>query len=144
MVAQRPASYFRELKARYPNLVVIDPAVTSQALLDRCRLVLTLSGTVTVEALAVGKPVIYTSRARFSGFGLGTYAPDAIEFGPVLDRALAWAPDDEALVIAIAAIKHHSDPYLFAEPLGFPAVLEDANIAAIADAMMRRLPVFRG
>lgn len=143
MVAQRPATYFRELKARYPNLVVVDPGVTSQALLDRCRLVLTLSGTVVVEALAAEKPVIYTSRSRFSGFGIGTYAPDAIEFGPVLDRALAWKPDDAALVAAIAAIKHHSDSFLFAEPLGTPAVLDDQNIAAIADAMLRRLPVLK-
>lgn len=143
MVGQRPAGYFLELKARYPNLVVIDSGVTSQEMLERCRLVLTLSGTVVFEALAIGKPVIYTSLARFSGFGLGTYAPDAIEFGPVLERALAWIPDDEALVTAIAAIRHHSERYVFGEPLGNPAVLDDANIAAIADAIVRRVPALR-
>lgn len=140
MVAQRPAGYFAELLARYPNLVVIEAGVSSQVLIARCRLVLTMSGTVVVEALALGRPAIYTARARFSGFGLGTYAPDALEFAPVLDRALAWEPDDAALVRAVAAIRHHSDDsYVFAEPLGNPAVLEPDNIAALARAVRRAL-----
>lgn len=140
MTAQRPAGYFAELKRRYPNLVVVEATANSQALVAGARLVLTLSGTVVLEALALERPVIYTARARFSGFKLGTYAPDAIEFGPVLDRALAWEPDEPALVAAVAAIRHHGDDgYVFAEPLGNAAVLEPANIAALAEAIRRHL-----
>jgi hypothetical protein len=140
MTAQRPASYFRELKRRYPNLVVVEARASSQALVAGARLVLTLSGTVVIEALALERPVIYTARARFSGFGLGTYAPDAIEFAPVLDRALAWRPDEPALVAAVAAIRHHGDEsYVMAEPLGNPTVLAPANIAALAEAIRRRV-----
>lgn len=140
MVSQRPASYFTELMRQHPNVRVIDARASSQDLIARCRLVLTLSGSVVVEALAMGKPVIYTARARFSGFGIGTYAPDAIEFAPVLERALAWAPDDGALLAAVAAMRHHcDDDYVFAEPLGNPAVLEEDNVAALADAILRRV-----
>ncbi|GJD47620.1 hypothetical protein OPKNFCMD_0328 [Methylobacterium crusticola] len=140
MLAQRPAGYFAALKARYPNLVVVRSDTPSQALIARSRLVLTLSGTVVVEALAMARPVIYTARARFSGFGLGTYAPDAIEFAPVLERALAWRPDDAALTVAVAAIRHHSrDTYVFAEPLGNPGVLEAGNVEALAEAVRDRL-----
>lgn len=140
MTAQRPAAYFAELTRRYPNVAVIEATANSQDLVAGARLVLTLSGTVVLEALALGRPVIYTARARFSGFDLGTYAPDAIEFGPVLDRALAWQPDEAALVAAVAAIRHHGgDAYVFAEPLGNAAVLEPGNIAALAEAIRRHL-----
>ena len=139
MVGQRDHHYFARIARRYPNVTLLDPGVASLQLTREARCVLTLNGTVTLEALVLGTPVIYTSPSRFGGFGLGTLSQDLLNFNTVLQRAMAATHDDRQLGLMLAAIHQHCHTFEFAEPLGRPSVLSDSNIRAIADAIQGQI-----
>lgn len=139
MVGQRPYDFYERIVTRYPNVVFIEPSVNSLTLVQRARAVLTLSGTVILEALILEKPVIFTSTARFGGFGLGTFTQDFLNFNEVLRRATEQAVGDGELIAMLASIRRHSYRLQFAEPLGAPQVLHENNVAALADAVMEQV-----
>jgi hypothetical protein len=134
-IGQRDPAFFRELGSRYPNIVFVDPGVSSQLLARRARATLTLSGTVTLEALILGTPAIFAHPSRFGGFELGTLTQDFVNFGRVLDAALARRHTDRDLVNMLAAIRRHCHEFIFVEPLGHPTMLGEANIAKMADGI---------
>lgn len=57
MMGLRPRSYYTELK-KIPNIRLIDPSVSSLALIQKSKLTLTLTGTTGWEAVLLKKPVI--------------------------------------------------------------------------------------
>ncbi len=57
MVQYRPRSYYKEIK-KIPNIKLINPAVTSFELLRSAKLIITITGTVGLEATFMKKPVI--------------------------------------------------------------------------------------
>lgn len=135
MVGQRDPSYFRALAARYPNVLAIDPGVSSQLLASRARATLTLSGTVTLEAAILGTPAIFAHPSRFGGLDLGTLTQDFMNFAPVLDRAMQKRPSDEEIRLMLSSIRRHCHDFLFVEPLGHPTMLGEENIGRMADAI---------
>jgi Capsule polysaccharide biosynthesis protein len=136
MIGQRDHRFFTEIKCRYPNVVLIDPGISSFRLASDARAVLTLNGTVTLEALILGTPAIFLARSRFKGFGLGTFTQDLINFGDVLQEALQKRHTDHDLKLMLASIHQHCHRFEFVEPLGRPSVLRPSNISTIADALM--------
>jgi hypothetical protein len=136
MIGRRDYRYFKELRDRYPNIVILDPAENSQRLVREARAVLTLSGTTALEAMVLGTPVIMTSPVRFGGFGHGTFSHDLINFRDVLATALKKRNDEADIVRMLAAIWSHCRKFEIAEPLGCPSVLAPENIAAIADVLL--------
>jgi hypothetical protein len=139
MIGQRSADFFRQILKRYPNVVVVDPSVNAQRLIQASRAVLTLNGTVALEALVLAKPIIITSATRFGGFGIGTFSQDLLNFGSVLKGALEKKHDDADLMLMLASIWRHCDKFEFTEPLGRPSVLAEQNIRHIADAILRKM-----
>jgi hypothetical protein len=139
MVGQRPWSFYKEMTERYPNLMFVDPAASVNALARRAGMVFSLSGTAILEALILQRPVIFTSRSRFGGFGLGTLTHDLIDFGAALASAKTALASDAELVFMLAAIHRHCTRFKFAEPLGDASVLADQNIEKIAFAVLERL-----
>ena len=141
MIGQRSYRFFAEMKRRYPNVVLIDPDVSAYRLASDARAVLTLNGTITLEALIIGTPAIYLSRSRFGGFGLGTFTQDLINFGNVLKQALQKRHSDHDLKLMLASIHQHCHRFEFVEPLGRPSMLSSTNISTMADALFRAIAV---
>ncbi len=139
MLSQRAPEFYAGLIDRYPNLIVVDAGVPSLELIQKCELLVTLSGTAALEAAVLGKPVLQQSESRFGGFGIIPRMIDLFKFDEELETALRNPPQPERVRLMLAAIFRHCRQFLFAEPLGTPAVLEPANIKAIADAVQQRL-----
>jgi hypothetical protein len=141
MVGQRPLSFYKEMTERYPNVVFVDPAITANALMRRASAVFTLGGTVILEALILGRPVIYTSHSRHGAFGLGSFTHNLIDFGAALAAAETKIATDAELTFMLSAIRRHSARFKFAEPLGDLSVLDADNIENIGNALLARLKV---
>lgn len=67
MFGKHPKSFYSEFQ-KYPNLVWITPKTNSLELIKKSDLVLTITGTVAIEALAFGKKVILFGHPPFSSF----------------------------------------------------------------------------
>jgi hypothetical protein len=139
MVGQRHWTFYDELTRRYPNLVLVDPGVSTNHLIQRARAVVTLSGTVVIEAFALRQPVIFASRARFGGFGLGSFLGEIQNFGSVLATSRERVPSEADVVNMLSALHRTCFRCKFAEPLGDPGVLEQENIEKIATAILGQL-----
>ena len=138
MIGQRDYRFYQRVVERYPNVVFVDAGLNAQRLAEQAQAVLTLSGTIALEAMVLGKPVVFTSPIRFGNFGVGTLSQDLINFGSVLKSALQERHDDADLVRMLAAIWRHCDRFEFVEPLGRPSVLSADNIQRMATAIMRK------
>ncbi len=136
MVGQRPWQFYEEMTRRYPNLMFVDPNITANHLARKARAVVTLSGTTIIETLILQKPVVFTSRARFGGFGLGVLTENLIDFAPAMQEAMACIPSDDDLINMLSALYRKCSRFSFAEPLGNQQVLERDNISKVADAVL--------
>jgi hypothetical protein len=139
MLGQRHWKFFDGLVKKYPNIVFVDPKTSIGHLARRARAVITLSGTVILEALILRRPVIYTSRSRFGTFDLGHFTQDIINFSGALAAAESKIASDEDIVRMLAAIHRNCRRYLFVEPFGAMGTLDDANIEKIADHVQEHL-----
>lgn len=141
MVGQRGWRFYRDVLLRYPNIVFVEAGATVAQLARRSQALMTLNGTAILEAMILGTPVIYLSRARFGGFGFGAFAPNLFGFAEAYAEATNNAPDEEALIAMLSSIRRLCHRFEFMEPLGRAQTTADDNIEAIADAFMSRLAV---
>lgn len=139
MVGQRDCAFYDELSRRYPNLLFVDPSAAMNNLVTRAKAVVTFSGTTIIEAFAMQRPVIFTSRSRFGGFGLGSFTQEFLNFAAVLDASRDQVPSDEKLTNMLAALHRQCFRCKFVEPLGNPEVLGTENIDTIATAILGRV-----
>jgi len=70
---------FFENMARLGNVRFVSTKISSRRLVEKCRFVVTVTGTAGWEALALGKPVVYT------GFPLYREVPGAIQYSDELN-----------------------------------------------------------
>jgi hypothetical protein len=141
MLGQRGWRFYRDVRRRYPNIVFVASGATVAQLARRSQALMTLNGTAILEAMILGTPVIYISRARFGGFDLGSFSTDFFNFAQVCAKARDNAPDEEALIAMLSSIRRLCHRFEFMEPLGNPRTIADDNIEAIAGAFMERLAV---
>jgi hypothetical protein len=126
----RSPRVFRELRA-IPGVKLVDPDVDSFALADAADLVISVSGTATIESAFRGRPAA-TIGDMF--------------FGPLL-VANAWNPyvgsvsdllrirevaSDEKILAFLANVLAQSYVGTLGNPLHFPKALEPENIASVA------------
>jgi hypothetical protein len=110
-------------------------------LVRRARAVVTLSGTAIIEAFILQRPVIFTSKSRFGGFGFGSFTQEFLNFGEVLAASPRHLPSDEEIIKMLSAIHRSCVRCKFAEPLGDPDVLKRENIEVLASAILKHLSV---
>jgi hypothetical protein len=139
MDGQRPWTFYRDALRKYPNLIFLSADASLNKLMRKARGLVTLSGTPILESLILRCPVIYTSRSRFGGFGLGVFTQNLIEFGKALTAAENSVTDDDALIQMLSAIRRSCWRFEFMEPLGNPVTLTDGNIEKIATAILNAI-----
>ena len=64
-VGKRPLSYYRKL-LNIPNVILADPAMESRALIDEAALIVSVSGSMLIEAAMLGKPGISLGDGPFN------------------------------------------------------------------------------
>ena len=139
MIGQRNYKFYETIKNKYPNVIIIEPSTNSQKLIHKSEIVFSLCGTVIFESIVLKKPVIYTGKVRYEGFGLGIHSKDILNFDKLIRKALNYKYDDKTIENMIISMLKYSYDFIFAEPLGIPQVLEESNIKKIAKAFMQQI-----
>ena len=94
--AGKDPSFYEELAA-IPGVLVANRAVTNWELIDRTTLAFTITGTLGLEALVKGIPVVHAGLPWYRGFP-GTYhASDLSEIGRLIDTATRFVPEGSLL-----------------------------------------------
>lgn len=129
-LGDRSPRWLREIRA-VPGVRLVDPAVSTFALLDRAALTVTLSGTAAYEAAVLGKRAATITPMFFSSIlATPTFNPFADSLADVLRTA---APVDDAKVVDLLATVHAgSFPGFLDNPLFSPQVLEPGNLDEVA------------
>ncbi len=145
-VGKRKPGYYRKLLA-IPNLVLAPPEVPARDYLAGAALVAVIGGSVGLEALMLGRPVVTLGRAPFNFLppGLLRHAavPDRLGW-EIRDLLAHHAPDEKALTAYLAAVVRHSCPVdLYTRLLGRPGAHALAGGAAGDPAAERQRQVAR-
>jgi hypothetical protein len=133
----RGPAELRALK-RLPGVRLIDPAVDSHALIRKAELVVSLSGTASLEAALYGRPTAVLSDIFIQHFSTcrRLFAP-----WQVGEALLAPAPpaDEAADLRYLAWLISNSHEGTVIEPLVEPSSLEPENAGLVADAFEKLL-----
>jgi len=140
MIGKRSPLYYRFIKKRYPNVILLDPTCNAQQLIQNSQAVFSLCGTAIFEAMVMRKPVLYTGKVRYAGFGMGVHTRDILDFSERLAQAMQTPYRESDIIYTTASILATSHLFKFSEPLSSPDTLEDDNIEKIAKIFEGYLP----
>ncbi|MDP3935195.1 MAG: hypothetical protein Q8Q46_03210 [Candidatus Giovannonibacteria bacterium] len=108
MVQYRPRSYYKEIK-KIPNVKLINPSVTSFELLPHTKLVITITGSLGLEATFMKKPVITLGDLWFNYLSFIKYCPTMETLPYVIKEQLEnFGYDENELFEFVAAILEES------------------------------------
>ena len=114
MIGNRPAGFYKKLLA-LPGVYMVDPRYPSTELIKKSSLVATITGTVTWEAVLLGKPVIsngvspYT-KANVLSLGI-VYEPDMTKLCKAIETASRMEPvPDENITTFLGCLFEESFP----------------------------------
>lgn len=134
---RRSTEFYRRIKNIF-SVRLLGPDEDTWSLMERASAVAVITGTMGWEGLLFGKPVV--------SFGDVFYnvLPQVVQASALpkdrWNEAFRQAifenrRDDDALLAYLTALRETSFPGFMKNPNTFPAVLEPANVAAIADAI---------
>lgn len=115
MLGARPSGFYQRIRLM-PDVVLVDPFADNYTLISSAALVVTITGTVGWESIALRKPVLIFGECQYIGFTQGHRVFDGRnELRAEIEAAIAVPPaDDEAIVAYVAATHARS----FAIPAG--------------------------
>lgn len=135
LLGNRNIQFYRELK-KYPNVVLIDPFVSSRELILHSVAVTTLTGTAGLEAVFLRKPVFLGGNIDFEK------APGVIKIDDIFDNYLSnlniWVQPsrEEVIQYLCACIKSYEKGNVLAQN---HAELIPDNIDSICEALYKKL-----
>lgn len=139
-VGYRPASYYEKL-LKIPNVALVRPNLPSRRLVEKCRLVTVIGGSVALEALMMKKPAVALGHVPFE-----CLPPHMFRSVRDLER-LAWEirdllaefrPDEEALSAYVAAVMQTSVPVDF-----YSVLLGRDNVYRSGDGQQNKAETYR-
>ena len=130
-IGRNPVGMLRRIASR-PNVHLVEPRTSTLELVERAAGVVTISSTVGLEALMLGRPVMTVGRPFYSGYGVTLDLDGPAEAGIRLADLLSFKPDRERARQLLHAAKRHCHP-------GAPVLVDgsDANAARLADTIDR-------
>jgi hypothetical protein len=136
MMGRRQQQFYKELKD-FPNVVLISPYIDSHDLTENSSGIITITGTVGLEAALYGKPVIMLGDAFFACYDLTYKATDFKELPALLKKALVeFRPDRDQVLKFLAAIIRSSYRGDILDPVESAYILSEDNIKLIAEAII--------
>jgi hypothetical protein len=122
---------------RIPGVRLIDPHVDSHALIRASELVVTLSGTASLEAALYGKRTALLSDLFILRFSTCERMQAPWQLNEVLQSAPPRPYDEEADLRTLAWLLSNSHPGTVIEPLTDPEALSPQNVAQVADGYLK-------
>ncbi|MEZ5773390.1 MAG: hypothetical protein R3D33_01380 [Hyphomicrobiaceae bacterium] len=142
-IGDRSLGYYEAL-LRIPGVRLIDPDEDGMAIMRRASLVASASGTSCMEAGILGIPAVTFGRLFFAPLLLRTafdpYAMTSAAMADLIAEADAMRKDparDQRIEDFLAWLVAQSSEGLISDPVSNPSCLDEANIAAVGEAMMR-------
>jgi Capsule polysaccharide biosynthesis protein len=117
-IGRNPLGMLRRIAAP-PNAHLVDPHTSTLELVERAVGVVTISSTVGLEALMLGKPVLTLGRPFYSGYGV-TMDSDPAGIGERTADLLAFTPDRERSRRFLHAAMRHCYP-------GVPVLVDSSD-----------------
>ncbi len=110
MINFRPRSYYDRLK-EMPNIVFIDPNVSSSKIIPKAKCVATITGTAGMEAILLGKPVITFGEIFYNKLSFVYHVTDLTKLADVFKKVFKENKhDDKELINFISCILATSFP----------------------------------
>jgi hypothetical protein len=115
MLGARPSGFYERIRLM-PEVVLVDPFTDNYQLISNARLVVTITGTVGWESIALKKPALIFGECQYVGFTQGHRVFDARNaLRAEIHSAMAVPPADDEAIVAYAAATHAMS---FAIPAG--------------------------
>ena len=145
MVGKRPLGFYQEL-AGCANIKLLDHSVSPYEVVKGSSLMFTLSGSVALESMYVGKPAIVLGKIYHTAFRGIFQAGDIRELATlvkaILDGKYLPASREEA-VIALAAMYSTSYRGLISSQFSLEEMAEEENMRCIGEALESEFPFLR-
>ena len=147
MIGRRPARYYEKLTA-LPNLVLLDPRISSFEMIRRALATVTITGTAGFEAVLAGRSAVFLGPSPVQILPKGFVGPiDRTDLGSVLSDATRMAPaSDVELLNFLAALIQESADISASDVWGGTAVItpdrldrRQATIRRCADLLLGAL-----
>lgn len=140
---KRPINYYEQL-ARIPNVRFLDPKIKSLDLIRQSRGVVTIAGTVGIEAMLLNKPVITVGEVFYNFADELVYHMKAFDELPVLlKRFTQFESNEPAVLDVLSALLSEAIDLdlnaLAAEVLAAPTELANPRLGAYTDYLIRRI-----
>ena len=134
---RRPLEFYNAIR-RIPAVRLLGPDADTWALIKQASAIAVITGTMGWEGLLFDKPVVTFGDVFYNQVPSVYRASEVPKDGwyALFQRAItAHVPDREALLAYIAAMQATSFEGFIGSPVSFPAVLEDANVQLLVDAL---------
>lgn len=113
MQGRRARSFYRAL-LRFPNVVLLDPHISTFTLLRSAKLVATITGTAGWEATLLGKPVLTFGEVFYNSLSTVRRAHDLEALPALIKQTIVrYAPDEGEIRNFFAAVLCDSVPFDF-------------------------------
>lgn len=134
---RRPLEFYNAIR-RIPAVRLLGPDADTWALIKQASAIAVITGTMGWEGLLFDKPVVTFGDVFYNQVPSVYRASEVPKDGwyALFQRAItAHVPDRAALLAYIAAMQATSFEGFIGSPVSFPAVLEDANVQLLVDAL---------
>jgi hypothetical protein len=118
---------------RFPGVRLVAPTVSSREFIDKCDVVLTIAGTMGMEAALLGKPLILFGKMNYDVFPSVRRAGDPFDLPKLVrEQIAAERPPRKAIVRALA---EYLNTYVQATETGSKVRVDDWTVEASASEL---------
>lgn len=142
--AGRHPSFYEEV-ASVSGVLVADPSISNWELLDRSLLVFTVTGTIGLEALVTGRPVVHAGLPWYRGLPGTFHARDLSVISDTIELALASPPVGDVSELLASAIGDGALEAVITpgvvrlyEGLGWQVKQDSASVAEVIAQFLRK------
>lgn len=108
LLGSRPLSYYDRM-SKIPNVRLISPFVDSHKMIRQSEGIVTITGTVGLEAILMGKPVITFGDVYYNFFDKGVWHTHSYESLPEIVKCFEeFTPDEDAIINFLTAVLDNS------------------------------------
>ncbi|MFA6530272.1 MAG: hypothetical protein WCT31_00950 [Candidatus Micrarchaeia archaeon] len=137
------APKFYEAIKKIPNVRLVDPNLSAREMIQKSKLVLTITGTAGFEALLYQKPMICFGEAMYTDMEFVVKAKNLLDLPKIIASALSsYRHDEKELTDFLVALYHKSVPINLALLMGYvypnitaKEIFENPDFKLLADYM---------
>jgi hypothetical protein len=143
MANYRPRAFYKELN-KIPNVKLIDPSVDLFELLEKAKLVFTITSTAGWEAALLGKQVITFGHVFYNALSSVIHCEKIEKLPYLIKERLDLAADDEELLNYLSALLEESVPsnlfqIWFIESIDLQKIKDNQGLKDLAGFIVRKI-----